>query len=228
MYKTLFIMKKYVFQKCCLFTLLTLSFAFITIGDKKAKLRIEVFLDLTQEQSGIVMNNLFQSIEKTCIQVISNSIVYLKIYPILSTPSEKMQVLSNYLNYLEEISSSFDECRTCSIKKFIKMSYYFRKINKNYQSFKENITIDSLQQILNNLDSNSLEVIINDKSLSSKFNSDMNLYNSIGLKSPSVSINSVNMNGIENISDLEWMEIFKTNTSQENIKCEDSEDFIKD
>jgi hypothetical protein len=219
-------MKKYLFQICCLFTFLTLSFSLITIGDKRAKLRIDVFLDLTQERSGIVMNNLIQSIEKTCIQVITNSIVYLKIYPILSTPSEKLSVLSNYLNYLEEISSSFDECQTCSIKKFLKMSYYFRKINKNYQSFIENGTIDSLQQILNNLDSISLEAIVNDKSLSYKYNSDMNMYNSIGLKSPLVSINSVNMNGIENVSDLEWIEIFKTNTLQENIKCEDSEEFI--
>ena len=199
---------------------------FITLGNQNAKLRVEIYVDMTHDDSGTVIQNFFKALEKSCLQVIESSIVFIKIYPV---SSDSLYLLTQYLNQLESISPSFDECRACSYKKFVKMSNYFRLMSNNSKSLinqDSRKVFDQLHQIFMSIDEESLTSILNDTNHQAKYYADMASYNSVGLKSPILYINSVHIDEAVKYSDSMWSEIFKVNSSEDKIKCEDYEDFI--
>ena len=199
---------------------------FITFGNQNAKLRIEFYIDLIDDDSGTLMENFIQAVEKSCLQVIESSIIFIKIYPVCK---EKYSPLSNYLNLLERISLSFDECHSCSFKKFVKMSNYFRLINKHAKdlvNLDKQKLFDQILQIFNNNDEESLSFTLKNKIFQPQYFSDITSYNRIGLNYPIVYINSVHIDEALKYTEFMWSEIFRVNSSEKIIKCEAYEEYI--
>ena len=222
---------KYLYILFIVLIYLIKSNCFVSVGNQNAALSLNLYLNILDKKSSVILDNLMSALKNYCFKHIENNIVNIKIIPVIDDVSNPLKIVIFYLNALEKMES--DGCLVCSYLKFVKAYEYFTKINKNIIHIQalelETTSLDfakELNAFYPKVDIISMQKIIKNYDFERIYNNNMIEYKFISLDGPIVYINGVFLNGVEKYDSKYWEQLLNDNKGNKIFTyCENSQEF---